>query len=166
MKNVIQFASFSVLLFGTFFFGYSHQPTEMGLIILASTLSLAFSNIDKIQRFKGAGFEAEMNMMKTIIDKETEPLSPSNGLAFRSKIIDFDEQTQKVLKCLDHPSYTWRYARTVATETNLKNEDVEAILEKLERGNFVSQADGANGIIWGLTINGRQLLTSKENISD
>lgn len=36
------------------------KPTEMGLIIVAGAISIAFLNIDRIQRFKGAGFEAEM----------------------------------------------------------------------------------------------------------
>lgn len=36
------------------------KPAEMGLIIVAGAIGLAFLNTDKIQRFKGAGFEAEM----------------------------------------------------------------------------------------------------------
>lgn len=32
----------------------------MGLFIVACAIALAFANIDKVQRFKGAGFEAEM----------------------------------------------------------------------------------------------------------
>jgi hypothetical protein len=36
------------------------KPTEMGLIIVAGAIATAFLNIDRIQRFKGAGFEAEM----------------------------------------------------------------------------------------------------------
>ena len=41
-------------------FGLLSKSTEMGLIIVAGAIGLAFLNIDKIQRFKGAGFEAEM----------------------------------------------------------------------------------------------------------
>ena len=41
-------------------FGMMSKPTEMGLIVAAGAIALAFLNIDKIQRFKGAGFEAEM----------------------------------------------------------------------------------------------------------
>lgn len=40
--------------------GLLGKPTEMGLIIIAGSISIAFLNIDRIQRFKGAGFEAEM----------------------------------------------------------------------------------------------------------
>ncbi|MBI3815544.1 MAG: hypothetical protein HY279_13895, partial [Nitrospinae bacterium] len=39
---------------------------EMSLIIVGGAICLAFLNIDKIQRFKGAGFEAEMK--KTVED--------------------------------------------------------------------------------------------------
>ena len=41
-------------------FGFLGKPTEMGLIIIASSITAAFINIDKIKKFKGAGFEAEM----------------------------------------------------------------------------------------------------------
>lgn len=41
-------------------FGVMGKPTEMGIIVAAGAIVLAFLNIDKIQRFKGAGFEAEM----------------------------------------------------------------------------------------------------------
>ena len=41
-------------------FGLLGKPTEMGLIITAGAIAISFLNIDRIQRFKGAGFEAEM----------------------------------------------------------------------------------------------------------
>ena len=41
-------------------FGVMGKPTEMGIVVLVGAIVLAFLNIDKIQRFKGAGFEAEM----------------------------------------------------------------------------------------------------------
>lgn len=48
------------MLAGVFLFGLRGQPTEMGLIIVACAICLAFTNINKIQKVKGAGFEAEM----------------------------------------------------------------------------------------------------------
>ena len=44
----------------TVMFGVMGKPTEMGIIVVAGAIALAFLNIDKIQKFKGAGFEAEM----------------------------------------------------------------------------------------------------------
>jgi hypothetical protein len=41
-------------------FGLLGRPAEMGLVALAGAIGMAFTNIDRIQRFKGAGFEAEM----------------------------------------------------------------------------------------------------------
>lgn len=40
--------------------GLLGKPTEMGIMVVACAICLAFLNIDKLQRFKGAGFEAEM----------------------------------------------------------------------------------------------------------
>jgi hypothetical protein len=49
-----------LLVGGALLFGLLGKPTEMGLMIVACSLALAFANLDRIQRFKGAGFEAEM----------------------------------------------------------------------------------------------------------
>jgi len=59
-NNILLF----IILSGTFIFGYKQQAAEMGLFIVAGAISLAFANISKIQRFKGAGFEAEMRELK------------------------------------------------------------------------------------------------------
>ncbi|MEL7797955.1 hypothetical protein [Idiomarina loihiensis] len=45
------------------------MTAEMGMAILAGSVSLAFVNIDKIAKFKGAGFEAEM--CQTVTHKPT-----------------------------------------------------------------------------------------------
>jgi hypothetical protein len=51
----------SLLIIGlSVVFGLRGEPTEMGIIVLAGAIALSFLNLDKIQRFKGAGFEAEM----------------------------------------------------------------------------------------------------------
>ena len=74
MKNHQQIASYVVLLGGTLVLGLMGLPVEMGLSIVAGSIALAFLNIDKISKFKGAGFEAEMREQITaIVNKETEP---------------------------------------------------------------------------------------------
>lgn len=65
-KSTLFFISFFYTLGATFFFGITQRPTEMGLVLLSGVLCMAFANIDKIAKFKGAGFEAEM---KNAIDK-------------------------------------------------------------------------------------------------
>ena len=49
-----------VLLIVSSVLGFMSMPTEMGLAILSGALGMAFSNIDKISEFKGAGFEAKI----------------------------------------------------------------------------------------------------------
>lgn len=61
MKNIGQTIIGGLITIGlATFFGLKDKPTEMGIIVVACSIVLAFINIDKIQRFKGAGFEAEM----------------------------------------------------------------------------------------------------------
>lgn len=44
----------------TIYFGYMGQTVEMGLAIVAGAVTSAFINLDKFERFSGAGFEAEL----------------------------------------------------------------------------------------------------------
>ncbi|MFM2478841.1 hypothetical protein [Celerinatantimonas sp. MCCC 1A17872] len=64
MKDKILIISIClVILVLTVIFGWKAMPTEMGIIVVAGAIFLSFLNIDKIQRFKGAGFEAEMRQV-------------------------------------------------------------------------------------------------------
>ena len=63
MKN---FLIILLVILPTFYFGYIGKPTEMGIMVIASSITVAFLNMDKIQKFKGAGFEAEM---KKVVDE-------------------------------------------------------------------------------------------------
>ena len=101
-------------------YGFIGKPTEMGLAIIAGALGLAFSNIDRISRFKGAGFEAEMRMVHTIIDNQTEPSPEQKADAKNSQAITALEN--RVLKRLQKPDYTWRYAKTIAHEIKRANQ--------------------------------------------
>ena len=49
-----------IILGPSLIFGYFGKPTEMSLAIVGGAITAAFLNIDKMSRFKGAGFEAEM----------------------------------------------------------------------------------------------------------
>ena len=155
LKVIIKLISFAFLLLGSFYFGYKGQTTEMGLCILSASLALAFANIDKIQKFKGAGFEAEMKMVQSIIDKETEPELQNDS---EIQLIKFNQDEVKVIECLDHPSYTWRYPKTIAAKTGLKKDITLEILNNLKRKDLVVDGDGSSGQIWSLTLYGRQLL--------
>lgn len=44
----------------TFYFGYIGRPTEMGIALISGSIATCFLNLDKFVRFKGAGFEAEL----------------------------------------------------------------------------------------------------------
>jgi hypothetical protein len=60
--NRITFSLTGLFTFvSTFYFGFSKQPTEMGIAVLTGSIIMAFTNIDRLKSFKGAGFEAVMN---------------------------------------------------------------------------------------------------------
>ena len=60
------------MLIGVVYFGTESKPTEMGLVIVASAIALSFANINRIQKFKGAGFEAEMKGAEKLVTKTSE----------------------------------------------------------------------------------------------
>jgi hypothetical protein len=60
MNEKLSFRLIIALIVGSMLFGLIGKATEMGVFVVACGIALAFTNIDKIQRFKGAGFEAEM----------------------------------------------------------------------------------------------------------
>ena len=69
IKDIFSIFSYTMLLGISSIFGFMNMVEEMGLAILAGSIGLAFANIDKISKFKGAGFEAEM--CKTVLHKPT-----------------------------------------------------------------------------------------------
>lgn len=58
--NLVTATSSIIMVALATMFGLLGKPTEMSLIILAGAIAISFLNIDRIQKFKGAGFEAEM----------------------------------------------------------------------------------------------------------
>ena len=80
----------SIIMLPTFYFGFIGKPTEMGIMVVAGSLAVAFLNIDKIQKFKGAGFEAEM---KKIVDEAYATLDNLKSVASPLIVTTIDSLT-------------------------------------------------------------------------
>ncbi|MYM32256.1 hypothetical protein GTP58_28380 [Duganella sp. CY15W] len=59
-------------------FGYLGKPTEMTIATVACAIALAFAHIDKLESFKGAGFEAKM---RDVLDEANATLHSLQNLA-------------------------------------------------------------------------------------
>lgn len=57
--KVLFIIAFLFTLATSLYFGYLGRTVEMGMAVVAGSIAMAFANLDKIKRFKGAGFEAE-----------------------------------------------------------------------------------------------------------
>jgi predicted transcriptional regulator len=125
----------------------------MGLAILAGSIGLAFSNIDKISKFKGAGFEAEMNMVHTMLENQTEPTIEQTEQAKSQDTLTHDENC--ILICLQKTGYTWRYTNTIASETGLSHSEALDYLYSLMDKGFAKNGKGAKGEIWAITAVGK-----------
>lgn len=161
MLAVLRFFAFSFILGGSFYFGYLERPVEMGLAIVAGSIALAFSYIDKIEMFKGAGFEAKMRQqVATLVAKETEPPKETPPPFMAVKAFGLDGVTKHVLKALDSERYTWRYLGGVAEDTKLPKAEIRTALTWLVANDLATETEGAQGKVWGLTTEGRSLLAS------
>mgnify|MGYP003388239945 CR=1 FL=1 len=160
IKIAFQIASYSMLLGVSSAYGFLSKPTEMGLAVLAGALGLAFSNLDKISKFKGAGFEAEMNMVQTMIESQTEPTLEQKEEAKTKD--DLSSVENQILKRLQKPGYTWRYAKTVAGEISEGILSTENSLTSLMSRGFAKSGKGSNGEIWAITTLGKSVQEQHE----
>lgn len=157
LKGIGQALAYGYLILGTLYFGYVGQPTEMGISIVAASIALAFLNLDRIRRFKGAGFEAEMyEQVQAIVAKETEP-EPTSGHMLTARAFGLDESTKQVLLCLGSSSYTWRSAGGIAKETGLTVTTVAKALKWLAENNLATTSGVRRSANYALTEEGREL---------
>lgn len=154
LNSVLSFFSAIALLGVSPVFGFMSMPTEMGLSILAGSLGLAFSNIDKISEFSGAGFSAKMkNQFQAVVDKETEQ-EENTALDEQHSLNDIEKS---VIKALSNPQFTWRTLPGISKASSLSESEAWKILVLLIQKELV-QAGNKNKtgeMIWSLTQSGR-----------
>jgi len=164
-NKILNIVSYIALFGVSLVFGLLNKTTEMGLAIVAGSLGLAFVNIDKLKRFKGAGFEAEMqDKIEAIVDKETEPGQKGIMDNCSSSVEGYiaDEKSKKVLKALFNPTYTWRYTESISLESDLLVDEVSKALNRLLSNNLVSSSQGDHGTLWCLTAKGRNIFRNMD----
>lgn len=147
----------SLSLFGiSSVLGFLDKPTEMGLSILAGSLGFAFVNIDKISKFKGAGFEAEIreqHVAEAVVTAQTDEIDRLKSIAF-----EIDERRQIIMNSLLRTDYNFRYIGGVSADTGLTKEVVRDELAWLKEKDLVSKRSGRNGYLWNLTEKGMAVL--------
>lgn len=159
INQIAQISAFILLLVGTFVLGLFDKTAEMGLCILAASIGLAFSNIEKMKRFKGAGFEAEMLEKKVdaIIAKDAEPARETERTGFQLKAYGLDEAARSVVRALGNSKYTWRTPTGIAQESGQTSAVVKRALDWLSLNDLVVQAGAGKVTNWGLSEEGRNL---------
>jgi len=135
------------------------MPVEAGVVLLAGAVGLAFANMDKIKRFRGGGFEAEMrDQLQVIVAKESEPdnLDFEESQSARTFVgFGFDESISKILRALNNSNYTWRSIGGISQESRMGRKDVKSGLRWLEEKGLVVRAGVSAEKNWGLTEIGR-----------
>ena len=154
--NLLSVASVISLFGVSALLGAFGKPAEMGLSILAGAIGLAFVNVDKISRFKGAGFEAEMREQKlaeSVVAHQTDHTENLKALAF-----EISDRRQKIMSSLIHTEYNYRTTSGIAKELNLSIELISDELEWLKDNALVSKRAASHAYLWNLTEKGMALL--------
>ena len=156
MKIVVQVSAFVTLLAVTTIFGFMGRPTEMAISIVAAAMALAFSDIERFKKIKGAGFEAETReQILSIIEKETEPAEASDSEDTSPLTAEIDADLRAIMRALNHHEYTWRYLSGIVLDSEVDKNTVLAKLKWLVEYGFARQSIGKHGPIWSLTELGR-----------
>lgn len=159
LNTVLTISSVIVLLGASSVFGFMSMPTEMGLAILAGALGMAFSNIDKISEFSGAGFSAKMkDQIQAVIDKETEPDIEPESVEWPQELVILKEKdihVEKALLALTDSRYTWRSIGGIAKMTSQRPSDAVNTLQLLQREGLAKEGRSSSGSrIWSPTVRG------------
>lgn len=156
---VAQIVSFVLLLAGTFWFGLHGRPTEMGLSILAAAIGLAFANLDKIEWFKGGGFEVRMlkQQVEALIAKEAEPPTKDESAGLQVRGYGLDDETRRVLLALGNSKYTWRTQSGIERESGVPLLELQKALSWLAKNELVVRSGTEASANWGLSEEGRNL---------
>jgi len=101
-----------------------------------------------------------MKMVEAIIESQTEPSSEQKEEAKNADAITDIENL--VLKSLQKPGYTWRYAKTVAGEVSRPLQEIESTLLSLMNRGLAKKAAGSNGEIWAATAVGKSVQEQHE----
>ncbi len=160
MKFVVQVIGYATLLGGAILFGIISRPAEMALAIVAGSIALAFSEIERFRSIKGAGFEAELwDQMRAVVEKETEEPPPDETTDTSPLSANVDTKTKSVMNALQHPEFTWRYLGGIKKDAGLKSSTVTEALKWLVDNSYARRSQGRQGPIWSLTEEGRHLNT-------
>lgn len=163
MKRLIEFIAYFLILVISIIFGFLGNTSAMALSIVAGGIAWCLANAERINRIKGAGFEAQFReQVEAIIEKETElPFNPEGVSGEKGEPVPnvklLSDEIQKTVGALNHPSYTWRYMAGLIEDTNLKKSEIEKALSWLIENGYARKSLGKNGSIWSLTNQGRYL---------
>ncbi len=96
-----------------------------------------------------------------IVAKETEPPKEPQRAFFEVKAFgNVDPDTKRVIEALGYEKYTWRYLGGISEQTGLSDETILKALDWLVANGLASEKQGKRGKLWGLSTEGRNLLSA------
>ena len=98
-----------------------------------------------------------------IVNKETEPEIDEGKIKPKTSP-DFAENDIKVLRALNHPTYTWRSLSGICADTGLERTSAHHVLRDLSHKGFIFESFTKKNreYKWGLTSKGREFIHASE----
>ena len=133
-----------------------------GFCLIASLSSKAFIQtisdriLSEVKETKDK-LEGIKKDVEPIISKETE--AEETGSFLKVRAFSFDEESKKVLNSLGSSKYAWRTLTGLTQETGLSKENVLNSLNWLSSNLLVVKTIEKGRTLWGLTLEGRDILT-------
>ena len=160
-KQLGTLAVFVVLVGSPVGFGIFGKVAEAGVSVLACCLALAFIHIDKLKRFKGGGFEAEMkDQVDAMVAAESEPEQDGEPSGVSVEWYGLDPAAQQIVNSLNSSRYTWRSIGGICKESGLSRQTVLRQLQWLEKVGLALKVGAGRQVNWGLTKKGREAALS------
>lgn len=125
--------SLLLILGPSLYFGYLGKPTEMGLSIVGGAVASAFLNLEKFDRFKGAGFEAEMRRVASEASATLENLKDVAKPLCRSALAQLINEGRIGGMDLTEKTNYKNEIVSLAKGLNIYDEGIESQIHKFDR---------------------------------
>ena len=137
------------------------ESSFVTLTIVSVGVGLIIYFEKSIQSFKfglsGMEVTRTLETLGAMVAKETEP---PQGSFLSVKAYSTDLETKQVMKALVSDQYTWHYLGGIAQKTNLPLDAINKSLGWLVSNDLALELQGNDGKIWGLSPEGRSLLSA------
>jgi hypothetical protein len=143
------------------YFGFQQWSTEMGLLIVAYSVAIAFLNLDKFDTIKAGNFEAKMKKAQETVDRAQATLQDLRTLAAGLAEISLNNLARQNRIIKNDPKFKIEQRDRITNILKDLKEDEEVIQKSTKKFNNFILLDHANQILKVVEVNNQSSTKSK-----